>query len=338
MNTSTPLHLSVLDLSPISSGSTSAQALQNTFDLAPFVETLGYTRYWLAEHHNTGLLACSSPEILISQVAARTKTMRVGSGGVMLPNHAPLKVAENFRTLETLFPERIDLGLGRAPGTDPRTAVALRGTREALRADDFPQQLQELIAYFQDNVPNVRAMPAGCEMPPLWLLGSSDFSAKLAAQLGLGFAFAHHINQSLAVPALQFYHEHFQPSQFESKPRAMIAVSAICAATDEEAEILARPANLMWLRFQRGGFHDPLPSVEEATAYPYTDYERDFLEATSQRMFVGSPAKIASELRELAAQAGVEEIMITSLIHDHEARKKSHELLANEFELKRIKD
>ena len=333
MASSTPLQLSVLDLSPIPSGSTSAQALQNTFELATFVEALGYTRYWLAEHHNTGLLACSSPEILISQVAARTTTMRVGSGGVMLPNHAPLKVAENFRTLETLFPGRIDLGLGRAPGTDPRTAVALRGTREALRADDFPQQLQTLIGYFQDEEPNVKAMPTGCAMPPLWLLGSSDFGAKLAAQLGLGFAFAHHINQSLAIPALRWYHDHIQPSEFEVAPRAIVGVSVICAANDEEAELLASSANLIWLRFQRGGFHEPLPSVKEATTYPYTDYEREFLEASRGRMFVGSPSTVGVQLRELAQQSGVGEIMITSLIHDHQARKRSYELLAQEFAL-----
>lgn len=333
MNTPAPIRLSVLDLSPIPSGSTSAQALHNTFDLAAYVEKLGYTRYWLAEHHNTGLLACSSPEILISQVAARTKTMRIGSGGVMLPNHAPLKVAENFRTLETLFPERIDLGLGRAPGTDPRTAVALRGTREALRADDFPQQLQALIDYFQDEVPSVKAMPTGCAMPPLWLLGSSDFSAKLAAQLGLGFAFAHHINQSLAIPALRWYHDHFQPSEFEAAPRAMVGVSVVCAESDEEAELLASSANLVWLRFQRGGFHEPLPSVQEATTYPYTDYEREFLEASRGRVFVGSPSTVGTQLRELATQSGAGEIMVTSLIHDHQTRKHSYELLAQEFAL-----
>ncbi len=333
MSTPTPLRLSILDLSPVSSGSTSAQALQNTFDLAAFAEPLGYTRYWLAEHHNTGLLACSSPEILISQVAARTKTMSVGSGGVMLPNHAPLKVAENFRTLETLFPGRIDLGLGRAPGTDPRTAVALRGTREALRADDFPQQLQSLIDYFQDQVPSIKAMPTGCAMPPLWLLGSSDFSAKLAAQLGLGFAFAHHINQSLAIPALRWYRDHFQPSEFKTAPRAMVGVSVVCADSDEQAEVLASSANLVWLRFQRGGFHEPLPSVEEATNYPYTDYERNFIEASKERMFIGSPTTVGAQLRDLAAQSAVGEIMITSLIHDHQARKRSYELLAQEFDL-----
>jgi luciferase family oxidoreductase group 1 len=330
---STKISLSVLDLTPVPSGFSPAQALQNTLDLAPFVESLGYTRYWLAEHHNTGLLACSSPEILISQVAARTEKMRVGSGGVMLPNHAPLKVAENFRTLQTLFPNRIDLGLGRAPGTDPRTAVALRGTREALRADDFPQQLQELMAYFRDEVPAVRAMPQGAPMPPIWLLGSSDFSARLAAELGLNFAFAHHINQTLAIPALRFYRDNFRPNAQGSTPNAIIAVSAICAETNEEADALTSSANLVWLRFQRGGFHEPLPSVEEASAYPYTDYEREFLQASRERMFVGAPSTVGATLRALAAQSGADEIMVTSLIHAHAARRRSYELLANEFNL-----
>ncbi len=327
------LNLSVLDLAPVPSGFSPAQALQNTLDLAPFVEGLGYARYWLAEHHNTGLLACSSPEILISQVAARTTKMRVGSGGVMLPNHAPLKVAENFRTLQTLFPNRIDLGLGRAPGTDPRTAVALRGTREALRADDFPQQLQELMAYFRDDIPAVRAMPQGAPMPPIWLLGSSDFSGRLAAQLGLGFAFAHHINQSVAIPVMRFYRENFRPNQAGSTPNAIIAAAVICAETNEEAEVLARSANLVWLRFQRGGFHEPLPSVEEASAYPYSETEREFLRMNRERMFVGSPVTVGAMLRDLAAQSGADEIMATSLIHDHAARRRSYELLASEFEL-----
>lgn len=323
--------LSVLDLSPVPAGFSSRQALLNTLDLAPFAEGLGYTRYWLAEHHNTGLIASSSPEILIGQVGAVTSRMRIGSGGVMLPNHAPLKVAENFRTLGALFPDRIDLGLGRAPGTDPRTAAALRESRNAA---NFPQQLQELIAFLKDEPQagrNVRAMPLDVKMPPIWLLGSSDFSARLAAQLGMGFAFAHHINQPMATAALQFYRENFQPSEYESAPRAILAVSVVCAETDEAAQELAMPANLVWLRFQSGRFHEALPSVEDAKQYPYSDIERDFLNNTKGRMFVGSPVTIRAQLEELATLAGVEEIMITSLIHNHEDRKRSYELLAREF-------
>ena len=325
------IRLSVLDLSPVPSGSSSRQALLNTLDLAPFAESLGYTRYWLAEHHNTGLIASSSPEILIGQIGAVTSKMRIGSGGVMLPNHAPLKVAENFRTLGALFPGRIDLGLGRAPGTDPRTAAALRESRNAAQ---FPQQLEELISYLKDEPAegrSIHAMPNGVAMPPLWLLGSSDFSARLAAQRGLRFAFAHHINQPIAAAALRFYQDNFEPSEYESEPRAILAVSAICAETDDAAQELARPANLMWLRFQSGGFHQPLPSVEEAKAYSYSDIERDFLNNSKGRMFVGSPSTIHAALQELAKEAGVDEIMITSLIHNHEARKRSYELLAREF-------
>jgi len=322
------IRLSVLDLSPVSSGHSSRQALLNTLDLAPFAESLGYTRYWLAEHHNTGLIASSSPEILIGQVGAVTSTMRIGSGGVMLPNHAPLKVAENFRTLEALFPDRIDLGLGRAPGTDPRTAAALRESRNAAQ---FPQQLEELIAFLKEERRDIHAMPGGVAMPPLWLLGSSDFGARLAAQRGLGFAFAHHINQPMAAAALRFYQDNFEPSEYENEPHAILAVSAVCAETDDAAQELASSANLTWLRFQSGGFHQPLPSVEEAKAYPYSDMERDFLHNSKGRMFVGSPVTIRAELQELAKQAGVDEIMITSLIHNHEARKRSYELLAREF-------
>ena len=255
----------------------------------------------------------------------------------MLPNHAPLKVAENFRTLEALFPGRIDLGLGRAPGTDPRTAVALRGTREALRADDFPQQLQELTDLLQDDdSPSraVRAMPAGTAMPELWLLGSSDFSARLAAERGLGFAFAHHINQDYAVPALRYYKENFRPSKYFAEPSSIIAVSAICAPTDAEAEALARPAGLVWLRFQQGRFRDPLPSVEEASTYPYSEIELEFLASTRGRLFVGSPDTVRSSLLELARIAGADEIMVTSLIHNPAARQQSYALLAQSFGLK----
>lgn len=327
------LQLSILDLSPVASGFSSRQALLNTLDLAPFAESLGYKRYWLAEHHNTGLIASSSPEILIGQVGAVTSTMRIGSGGVMLPNHAPLKVAENFRTLGALFPDRIDLGLGRAPGTDPRTAAALRESRNAI---NFPQQLEELITFLKDEPVagrSIRAMPGGVEMPPIWLLGSSDFSARLAAQRGLGFAFAHHINQPMAAAALRFYQDNFQPSEYVQSPRAILAVSAVCDETDEAAQELASSANLTWLRFQSGGFHQPLPSGEEALNYRYSDQELDFLKNSKERMFVGSPATIRKELQELATQAGVDEIMITSLIHNHEARKRSYELLAKEFEI-----
>jgi luciferase family oxidoreductase group 1 len=338
MRAKSPIRLSVLDLSPVSSGSSSAEALRNTLDLAVLADHLGYTRYWLAEHHNTALIASSAPEVMIGHVASMTKRIRLGSGGVMLPNHAPLKVAETFRMLEALHPGRIDLGLGRAPGTDSLTALALRRSRRALTADDFPEQLAELSGFFNGKFPDdhpfrhVRAIPEGVQTPPIWLLGSSDFSARLAAELGLGFAFAHHINPWPAVDALRLYHERFHPSDYLEKPMSLLAVSAICAETDEQAEELARSADLTLLRFARGKL-EPLPSVAEAAQYPYTIEEREVISSNRARMFVGSPSTVREQLSRLAERAGVSEIMVTTLTHEHAARRRSYTLLAEAFAL-----
>jgi luciferase family oxidoreductase group 1 len=330
--------LSVLDLSPVPSGSSSADALRNTLDLARLADPLGYTRYWLAEHHNTALIASSTPEVMIGHVASVTERIRVGSGGVMLPNHAPLKVAETFRTLEALHPGRIDLGLGRAPGTDSLTALALRRSRAALSADDFPEQLSELLGFFSGDFPDdhpfrrVRAIPEDAGTPEVWLLGSSDFSARLAAGLGLGFAFAHHINPSPAVEVLRLYREQFRPSGYLSEPQSLIAVSAVCAETDELADELARSADLTWLRFAQGRL-GPLPSVAEATVYPYTSEEREVVRMNRARTFVGAPATVHEQLTRLAGEARVGELMVTTMIHEHEARRRSYELLAEAFGL-----
>ena len=219
--------LSVLDLSPVPVGSTSAEALRNTLDLAKLADDFGFTRYWLAEHHNTPLIASSAPEIMIGHVADVTTRIRVGSGGIMLPNHSPLKVAETFRVLEALHPNRIDLGLGRAPGTDPMTALALRRSREAVSADDFPQELDELLAYLRGEQPKsalfqrIRAMPDDVPPPDIWILGSSDYSAQLAARMGLRFAFAHHIQPWPAIGALRFYHEHFNRHRRSRSPNPL---------------------------------------------------------------------------------------------------------------------
>ncbi|HEX8185566.1 MAG TPA: LLM class flavin-dependent oxidoreductase [Blastocatellia bacterium] len=339
MSRNTPVRLSVLDLSPVPSGSSSADALRNTLDLARFADELGYERYWLAEHHNTPLIASSSPEVMIGHVASVTKRIRVGSGGVMLPNHAPLKVAETFRMLEALHPGRIDLGIGRAPGTDQLTAFALRRSRAAITAEDFPEQLAELLAFFSGRFPDnhpfrrITAIPAGIQTPQIWLLGSSDFSASLAAELGLGFAFAHHISPTPTFEALRIYYERFRPSAYFSEPKSMLAVSVICAETDDLAEELASSADLVLLRFQRGNFSGTLPGVAEARAYPYTDFEREIIRANRARLFVGSPATIRNRLLRFAEQAGVGEIMITTMIHDHEARRRSYALLASAFAL-----
>jgi len=330
--------LSVLDLSPVPSGFTSRDALLNTLDLAKLADELGYTRYWLAEHHNTPLIASSSPEIMIAEVANVTRRMRVGSGGIMLPNHSSLKVAETFRVLQALHPDRIDLGLGRAPGTDPITALALRRSREAVNADDFPQQLDELLAFLKGEQPKtavfqqIRAMPDDVLPPDIWILGSSDYSAKLSAQWGLRFAFAHHIQPEPAVSALNFYRQNFQPSRWLKEPQSMIGVSAVCADTDERAEELARSLELTLLRF-RTGKRARLPTVEEATDYPYTAVERAIMQESRARFFVGSPQTVREQLTNLAQRCGTREIMITTMIHDHAERRHSYELLAEAFDL-----
>ncbi|HVF09976.1 MAG TPA: LLM class flavin-dependent oxidoreductase [Abditibacteriaceae bacterium] len=328
--------LSVLDLSPVSSGSSSVDALHNTLDLARLADNLGYTRYWLSEHHNTALLASASPEVLIGHVASVTERIRVGSGGIMLPNHAPLKVAETFRMLSALHPGRIDLGLGRAPGTDPMTALALRRSREAMGADDFPEQLSTLLAFlnddFADNHPlrHIKAIPQGVAAPDIWMLGSSDFGALMAAQIGLGFAFAHHISPVGAVRAMRLYHERFQPSAYLRAPQSLLAVSVICAETDEAAAELARSADLTWLYIHQNK-RAPVPSVAEARAYPYTPFEREFMQANRERLFVGSPGSVRRQIMDLAEQAGTREVMVTTIIHDHQARRHSYELLDEAF-------
>ncbi len=329
--------LSVLDISPVPSGSSSSDALRNTLDLAKLTDALGYTRYWLAEHHNTALIASTSPEVMIGHVANVTQRMRVGSGGIMLPNHAPLKVAETFRVLEALHPGRIDLGLGRAPGTDSLTALALRRSREAVYSDDFPAQLAELLAFFDDDFPanhpyaRVKAMPEDAETPEVWLLGSSEFSAQLAASAGLRFAFAHHISPEPAIRALRFYRDNFRPSRYLAEPQSLIAVSAICAETDEQARELAGPAELTMLRFRQGGRMGKLPSVEEAREYPYSDEEKLAVREGRERLTVGAPETVRERLVTLAGQGAVDEIMVTTIVHDHLDRRRSYELIAEAF-------
>ena len=332
--------LSVLDLSPIDSGSSSGQALQNTIKLAQLADRLGYTRYWLAEHHNTSMLASSTPEIMIGHVAQATARIRVGSGGVMLPNHSPLKVAETFRVLEALHPGRIDLGIGRAPGTDPRTALALRRSREALRADDFPEQLAELLAFagegegFPGDHPfrTVQAVPTDVHLPPIWLLGSSDYSAQAAASLGVGFAFAHHINPSFAVPAIQLYRTLFEPSEWLKESRAILTTSVVCADTDERAEELTSSMALAWVRM-RSGRSAPLPSPEEAKAYHYTAAEQMIAREYRGRQTVGRPEVVREKLLNLMKETGADELMISSIAYGYENRARTYELLAEAFAL-----
>src|ERR1700686_5534144 len=267
--------LSILDLSVVTTGTKPAAALRNSIDLARHADALGYIRYWLAEHHNLASVASPAPELMIGQIAAVTSHIRVGSGGVMLPNHAPLMVAERFKMLEALFPGRIDLGLGRAPGTDGATAHALRSRLDGREGDDFLARLQELILWEALGFPpghpynNVVAMPDDSPLPPIWLLGSSDYSSELAAQVGMGFAFAHHFASYDAIEALTNSRAHFKPSGWRATPRGILAVAAIAAETDAEAERLASSMDLNRLRRDRGQYLS-LPSPEEALAYPYT--------------------------------------------------------------------
>ncbi len=330
--------LSVLDLSPVPSGEQPAQALRNTVDLARLADDLGYRRYWLAEHHGSAGVASSSPELMTAYVASATSRLRVGSGGVMLPNHAPLKVAEVFRVLEAMHPGRIDLGIGRAPGTDMLTALALRGERQERGPEDFPRHLAELLAFLARGFPDdhpyraVTAIPDGVAPPPVWLLGSSTFSAQLAAGLGLRFAFAHHIDPRFAVEALRLYRERFRPTEELAAPEALLAVSAVCAETAEQAEEVASSLDLAWLRLGQGR-HGPLPSVAEARAHRATPAERAHMRANRERHLVGDPQALRARLGALVEAAGVEELMLMTMVHDHAARRRSYELLAAAFGL-----
>ncbi|WP_285495562.1 LLM class flavin-dependent oxidoreductase [Actinomadura sp. NBRC 104425] len=321
---------SVLDLAPVASGSTSAQALRNTLDLARHAEALGYHRYWLAEHHNMPGIASSATAVLIGQVAAATERMRIGSGGVMLPNHAPMVVAEQFGTLEALYPGRIDLGLGRAPGTDQATARALRRSPDALSVDDFPEQVAELRGYFH---PDSSVTPAAGNEPPVWLLGSSGYSARLAGLLGLPFAFAHHFSAENTLPALHLYRESFRPSPALERPYAMIAVSVTAAESDERARELAAPQALSFLRLRQGR-PGPLPTPEEAAAHPYTPLEREIIRARMDSQVVGGPDTVRRQMDALIEQTAADEVMVTTQVYDHADRVRSYELLAELYGLR----
>jgi luciferase family oxidoreductase group 1 len=321
--------LSVLDLSPVAAGTTSGQALHQTTELARRTEELGYRRFWVAEHHNMPAIASSAPAVLIAHLAAATSTMRVGSGGVMLPNHAPLVVAEQFGTLEALHPGRIDLGIGRAPGTDQLTALALRRTMEGLSAEAFPEELTDLIRLFTggDAPARITATPGLGDMPALWLLGSSGYSAQLAGLLGLPFSFAHHFSAANTIPALALYRQNFRPSRWLERPHAMVAVSAICADTDELAEWLSGPAALSFLRL-RTGMPQPLASPEDAAAYPYGPGEREFARERFASQAIGSPETVRAQLAGLLERTEADELMLTTMVYDISDRIRSFELIA----------
>jgi luciferase family oxidoreductase group 1 len=328
--------LSVLDLSPVSAGFTAAQALHNTLDLAQLADRLDFTRYWVAEHHNLPAIASSAPEIMIGQIAAVTEHMRIGSGGVMLPNHAPLMVAERFKVLEALFPGRIDLGLGRAPGTDPATSYMLRRRQGISEEDDFLERFQELMLLETRGFPEghpfhkVRAMPSDVPLPPIFLLGSSDYSAQLAGRIGAAFAFAHHFANFDAVEAMRLYRDNFRPSPSHDKPYAILAIHVVCADSDQEAERLAMTVEFNFVRRAKGEYL-PLASPEEAASYDYTPVDKARIAQNRSRLTVGSPATVKARLEPLLAATKANELMVTAMIFDHAARKRSYELLARAF-------
>jgi luciferase family oxidoreductase group 1 len=321
------LPLSVLDVAPVSNGSTSAAAVASSLDLARLTDELGFTRYWVAEHHGMPGIASSTPPVLIAAIAAVTRRIRVGSGGVMLPNHAPLVVAEQFGMLEALHPGRIDLGLGRAPGTDQRTAAALRRGVDGLNAEEFPQQLSQLLGFFRGTVAGLVAVPAEGNEPAVWLLGSSGYSAQVAGLLGLPFAFAHHFSGENTLPALKLYRDTFRPSATLAEPYSMIAASVTVADDDETARRLALPGGLSFLQLRKGA-PGPFPSVEEAEAYPYQDWERAVIDDRLAGQVLGAPDTVRKQLEELVAATGVQELMVTTMTHDPADRLRSYRLLA----------
>ena len=330
--------LSVLDVSPVSSGSNGAQALRNTLELARLADRLGYERYWLAEHHNLPTIASSAPEIMIGHVANVTERIRVGAGGIMLPNHAPLKVAETFRVLEALHPKRIDLGIGRAPGTDPVTATALRRSEVGLGAVDFPERFGELLAFSSGGFPkdhpfrSVVAMPSDIELPPIWLLGSSGYSATAAGKMGLGYAFASHFSPADPAPAMRAYRENFESSKDFVHPSAILAVAVICGETGEHAQRLASSMELAWVRM-RSGKPGPLPSPEEAIGSPYTPAERRLADTYRSMQVIGDPRTVQARIEELTQHTVADEVVVTTNVYDHDERLSSYELLAEVFKI-----
>jgi luciferase family oxidoreductase group 1 len=332
------LKLSILDLAMIKKGKTASETLKDSTEIAQLADQLGYNRYWFAEHHNMKHQISTSPDLLAAHVGALTKHIRVGTGGIMLPNYSALKVAENFATLEALHPGRVDLGIGRAPGTDPITAMALRQS-EGL-AYQFPQQMEDLLGYLKHDLPishpyqKITASPDSRLIPEIFLLGSSQGgSAHLAAKQGLGFVFASQINPVLTVPVLRAYRENFKPSSFLSEPKSMVSIIVIVAETDEEAHYLAAPSILQWVRIATGQIGKVL-SLEEANAYVYSPQEEMIKRMNENRFVIGSIEKVAEQLNGLASDALVDEIIIFDAYPNQESRMKAYQLLARKFNLK----
>jgi luciferase family oxidoreductase group 1 len=319
--------LSVLDLAPIVEGSTPGDALRNSLDLAQHVERWGYNRFWLAEHHNAVGIASAATSVVIAHVAAGTETIRVGAGGVMLPNHAPLVIAEQFGTLEALHPGRIDLGLGRAPGTDRLTILALR--RDVTSADTFPQDVLELQQFLADPRPGqaVRATPGAGTHVPLWILGSSLYGAQLAAALGLPYAFASHFAPDALLPALDAYRSGFRPSEQLQEPYAMVGLNAVVADDEESARRLFTSVQQSFTNIFRGRRGQLPPPIDDIESY-WTPEEKVRVTGMMSRSFVGSPSTVREGLDAFVAETRADELIVASAVHDHAARLRSYELLA----------
>lgn len=330
------IRLSVLDFVHVYKHSNPTESLNNTTEVVKLADLLGYTRYWFTEHHNTTSQISTSPDLLSLHAASQSRHIRVGSGGIMLPNHSPLKVVENFTLLEALHPGRVDLGIGRASGTDELTATALQGSR-----DDFSVQLNHLLSFFSRNFPEKhpyhRIKPPGDPTltPELYLLGSSQGGVQFAIERGLGFAFAAHLAPKLAVPILRSYRENFIPSSYLKEPKSILTITVITAETDEEARYLSGPLELMWARMATGSANISFPTLEEAASHVYTPDEERAREYNAERFVIGSIDNVAKRLRDKAKEAWVDEIMIADFYPEQAARIKSLELLAREFGLNR---
>lgn len=330
--TSRSVPLNVLDLASRPAGGSNADAVAGTVRLAQAAERLGYERFWVAEHHGMPAIASSAPAVLIAGVAAATERIRVGSGGVMLPNHAPLVVAEQFGTLRALYGDRIDLGIGRAPGTDGATAMALRRSQEGLGVDDFPQQLLDLFGFFYGGMSDanplhgITAVPGLGDAPQVWLLGSSGYSAQVAAALGLPFAFAHHFAGENTEAALDLYRSKFEPSDTLAEPHTMIAVNVISDEDPETVRALSLPGQLSFLRMRRGLKPEPV-SIEEALAYEFSPLEEEFIASRNARQAVGTPDEVKARLDSLLASTGTDELMVSSGAATVEGRIRSLEIV-----------
>jgi luciferase family oxidoreductase group 1 len=333
------MRLGILDQSPIRSGGTAREAVLATIELARLADRLGYSRYWLAEHHNSRTLASASPEVLMPMLAANTERIRIGSGGVMLTHYSALKVAENFRMLETLFPGRIDMGLGRAPGSDGLTARALSHGPGALPIEAYPDQVADVMGFMTGELPeeheyaSLHAAPSGDGVPVPWLLGSAYDSAKFAAEMGLGFSFAHFISPQGGERVVDAYRKTFQPSQWLSEPMVNVGVAAICAETDEQAHRVALSRHMMRLRREQGRALGGVPSIEEAEAVELSEPEQEYIDFQHTLGLEGSPQRVHEGLTTVAEQYDADELLVVTITHDYADRERSYELLAAELKL-----